>query len=61
MKSANCLSEAPHSIDASSMSDEVLKDILAKGLAEAKAAEGMEASHVFFQIRAELFGCANVE
>ena len=61
MNSVDCLPEAPHSIDASSMSDGLLKDILAKGLAEAKAGEGMEASHVFFQIRAELFGCADME
>ena len=50
------LPEAPRSIDASSMTDEELRSILVKGLTEAKAGEGAEASLAFSQMRSELFG-----
>lgn len=50
------LPEAPRSIDASCMTDEELRDILARGLAEARAGDGTEASLAFSQLRTELFG-----
>lgn len=49
------LPKAPHSIDASHMSDREIRDALSRGLSEAEAGEGDKASGVIEGIRQELF------
>lgn len=50
------LPEAPRSIDASSMTDEQLRNALLKGLSEIEEGRGAEASAAFSRMREELLG-----
>lgn len=50
------LPEAPRSVDVGAMTDTQLREALVRGLHEAQAGDGADASATLSQMRAELFG-----
>ncbi|MDO4539464.1 MAG: type II toxin-antitoxin system RelB/DinJ family antitoxin [Coriobacteriales bacterium] len=50
------LPEASPSVDAGSMTDGQIRDVLARGLRESEEGAGFEASAAFSRLREELFG-----